>query len=111
MPAAASLKAAMACGLGPSADSFDDSLCARLTPGACARPPTYGSMSRIPGLGVGLMTLGNAPLAWMAPHQGAVLIRAGRGKSKRAGTPSLTEGSCGPSNAVPGFFGDHQEHG
>src|SRR5262249_27625346 len=42
-------------GLGPRADSFDESLCACSTPGTCARPPTYGTMSRTPGLGTSVI--------------------------------------------------------
>src|SRR5690242_5192504 len=43
----------MACGLGPSGVSFDDSLNTLATPGAVLLPGTYASMSSTPGRGFG----------------------------------------------------------
>jgi hypothetical protein len=51
MDVAVCWKAAIARALGPSGDSFDDILYVGPAPAAWERPPTYGSILRIPGTG------------------------------------------------------------
>src|SRR4029079_13211274 len=85
----------MACGLGPSGVSFDDSLNTLATPGAVLLPGTYASMSSTPGRGFGYAFI--VIRSCIQLSSSLRLCQAGRSIRRSApNLPALTDRPGGP---------------